>query len=103
MDFRGFGSHCPDELEDQCCRHHTRRYGAYDRDSTPGDCWAAVSSLLIGRQRNPSGAAEEIDYALSYGTVHVADILYDKKSYRKTVAQGSPVKVARNAGATTRV
>jgi hypothetical protein len=57
MDFRGFGPHRPDELEDQCCRHHTRRYGAHDRDNTPGDCWEGRSSLLGGRQRDPSGAA----------------------------------------------
>jgi hypothetical protein len=80
MDFRGFGPHRPDELEDQCFRHPTRRYGAYDRDNTPGDCWEGRSSLLGGRQRDPSGAAGVIDYALSYGTVHVADILYDKQS-----------------------
>jgi hypothetical protein len=80
MDFMGLGPHSPDELEDQCFRHHTRRYGAYNRDNTPGVCWEARSSLLGGRQRDPSGAAEVIDYALSYGTVHVADILYDKKS-----------------------
>ena len=57
MDFRGLGPHRPDELEDQCCRHHTRRYGAYDSDNTPGDCWEARSSLLGGRQRDPSGTA----------------------------------------------
>jgi hypothetical protein len=49
-------------------------------DNTPGDCWQARSSLLGGRQRDPLGAAGVIDYALSYGTVHVADILYDKQS-----------------------
>jgi hypothetical protein len=26
VDFRGLGPHRPDELEDQCCRHHARRY-----------------------------------------------------------------------------
>jgi hypothetical protein len=76
MDFRGLGPHRPDELEDQCFCHHTRRYG----DNIPGDCWEVRSSLLGGRQRDPSGAAGVIDYALSYGTVHVADILYDKQS-----------------------
>jgi hypothetical protein len=80
MDFRVLGPHRPDELEDQCFRHHTRRYGAYDRDNTPGDCWEARSSLLGGRQRDPSGAAGVIDCALSYGTVHVAYILHDKQS-----------------------
>jgi hypothetical protein len=83
MDFRGLGPHRLDELEDQCCRHHTRRYGAYgayDRDNTPGDCWEARSSLLGGRQRDPSGVAGVIDYALLYGTSHVAYILYDKQS-----------------------
>jgi hypothetical protein len=44
-----------------------------------------------------------IDYALSYGSVHVADILYDKQFYRKTVVLGPIVKIARNAGATIRV
>jgi hypothetical protein len=80
MDFRGLGPHRPDKLEDQCCRHHTRRCGAYDRDNTPGHCREARSSPLGGRQRDPSGAAGVIDYDLSYGTVHVADILYDKQS-----------------------
>jgi hypothetical protein len=80
MYFRGLGPHPPDELEDQCFRHHTRRYGAYDRDNTPGDCWETRSSLLGERQRDPSGAARVIDYALSYGTVNVEDILYDKQS-----------------------
>jgi hypothetical protein len=79
MDFRGLGPHRPDELEDQCCRHHTRRYVAYDRDNTQGDCWEARSSLLGGRQRDPSFAARVIDYALSHGTSQVADILYDKQ------------------------
>jgi hypothetical protein len=80
MDSRGLGRHRPDELEDQCCRHHTRRYAAYDRDNTPGDCLEARSSLLGGRQRDPSDAASVIDYALSYGTVHVVDFVYKKQS-----------------------
>jgi hypothetical protein len=80
MDFRGPGPHRLGELEDQCRRHHTRRNGAYDRDSTPGDCLEARSSLLGGRQREPSGTAGVIDYTLSYGTVHVADTLYEKQS-----------------------
>jgi hypothetical protein len=63
----------------------------------------ALSSRLVGRQRDPSSASGVIDYALSYGTVKVADILYDKQFYRKTVALGPIVEVARNAGATTRV
>jgi hypothetical protein len=74
MDIRGFGLQGPDELEDQCYRHHTRRYGAYDRYSTPRDCLEARSSLLVERQRDPSSAAVVIDYALSYGSVHVEDI-----------------------------
>jgi hypothetical protein len=80
IDFRELGLHRLDELEDQCGRHRTRRYGAYDSDSTPGDCLEALSSLLGGRQRDPSGAARVIEYALSYGTVHVANILSDKQS-----------------------
>jgi hypothetical protein len=60
-------------------------------------------SLLVGRQRDPSSVAEVIDYALSDGSVHVADSMYDKQFYRKTVALGPIVKVAMNAGATTRV
>jgi hypothetical protein len=80
MDFRGLGPHRPDELEDQCCRHHTRPYEAYDRDNTLGDCWEARISLLGGRQRDPSGDEGAIDYALSHGTVHVADIVHDKKT-----------------------
>jgi hypothetical protein len=103
MDFRGIGPHHLDELEDQCCRHHTRRYGAYDRDSSPRDCWEARRSLLVGRQRDPSGAAGVINYALLCGTVQATDILQYKQFYRKTVALGPIVKIARNAGATTRV
>jgi hypothetical protein len=97
MDFRELGSPRPDELEDQCFRQDTRRYGAYDRDSTPRDCLEARSSLLAGRQRDPLSAAGVIGYALSYGTVHVADILYDKQFNRKTVALVPIVNVARNA------
>jgi hypothetical protein len=103
MDFRGLGQHRPDEIKDQCCRHHIRRYGAYDRDCTPGGCWEARSFLLVGRQGDLSGVEGVIDNDLSYGTVHVADILYIKQFYRKTVALGPIVKIARNAGATTRV
>jgi hypothetical protein len=103
MFFRGLGPHRPDELEDQYCRHYTRRYGAYDIDSTPRDCLEARSSLLVGHQRDPSSAAGVIDYALSYGTIQVVDILYDKQLYRKTGALGPIVDIARNAGATTRV
>jgi hypothetical protein len=76
---------------------------SYDRDSTPRDCLKARSSLLVGHQRDPSSAARLIDYALSDGTVHVEDISYDKHFYRETVALGPIVKIARNAGATTRV
>jgi hypothetical protein len=103
MDFRGLGPHRPDELEDQCCRHHTRRYEAYDRDSTPRDCLEARGSLLVGRQRDRSSFPQVIGYALSYGNVHVAYILYDKQFYRKSVALGPIVKIAKNAGAMTRV
>jgi hypothetical protein len=73
------------------------------RDNTPGDCWEARSSLLGGRQPDPSGAAGVIDYALSYGPVHVADICMTSRVYRETVALGPIVKIARNAGAATRV
>jgi hypothetical protein len=71
---------------------HTRRHGAYDKDSTPRYCLEARSSLLVGRQRDPSSAAGLIDCALSDGTVHKANILYDKHFYRKTVALGHIVK-----------
>jgi hypothetical protein len=94
MDFRRLGLQRPDEIEHQCCRHHTRRYGAYDRDSTPRDCLEARSSLLVGRQRDPSSVAGVIDYALSYGTVNVTDVLYDKQFYRKTLAL-RPIKKLR--------
>jgi hypothetical protein len=103
MDFRGLGPHHPDELEEQYFRPHTRRYGAYDRDNTPGDCWEARRSLLGGRQRDPSGATGVIDYALSYGTVHVVYICMTSRVSRKTVALRPIVKLARNAGAATRV
>jgi hypothetical protein len=75
----------------------------YDRDSTPRDCLEARSSVLVGRQRNSSSAAGIIDVALSCVITHVADILYGKHFYRKPVALGPTVKLARNAGATTRV
>jgi hypothetical protein len=102
-DFRGLGPHRLDELEDQVCRHHTRRYVVYGRNSTLRDCLEARSSLLVGRQNDPSRVAGVVDYALSYRTTHVADILYEKPFYRKTVALGHIAKRARNAGATTRV
>jgi hypothetical protein len=57
--FRGLGPHRPEEMEDQCCRHHTRRYGVHDRDSTPGDCWEARSFQLVGCQRDPSSTRGE--------------------------------------------
>jgi hypothetical protein len=57
----------------------------------------ARSSPLARGQRDSSGAARKIDYTLSYGTVHVADIVYDKQFYCKTVALGPIVKIARNA------
>jgi hypothetical protein len=63
----------------------------------------ASSSLLVKRQRDPSSAAGVIDYALSYGTVHAADVLYVEPFCRKTVALGPIGKIARNPGATTRV
>jgi hypothetical protein len=103
MDFRGLWPHRPDELEDQCCRHHTRRYGAYDRDNTPGDCWEARSSLLGGRQREPSGAAEVIDYAYHKALYTWQIFCMTSRVYRKTVALGPIVKIAGNAGAATRV
>jgi hypothetical protein len=78
MDFRGHGPHRPDQIENQCLSHHTQRYGAYDRDSTPRDCLEASSSVLVGCQGDPSSSAGEMDYALSNGNMHVADILYDK-------------------------
>jgi hypothetical protein len=103
MDFRRIGPHHLDESEYQCFRHQTRRYGAEDRDNTPRDCLEVRNSLLVEHQRDPLSAAREMDYALSYGNVHVADILCDKQVYRKTVALGSVVKIAWNAGETTRV
>jgi hypothetical protein len=72
---------------------HTSRYGAYDRDNTPRDCWEARSSLLVGRQHNPLTPAEVIDYALSYGTVKEADVLNDKQFYCKTVELGPIIKI----------
>jgi hypothetical protein len=103
MDFRGLGPHRLDEIEDQCCRHHTRRYKAYDRDSTPRDCLEVRISLLGRRQRDPSSAAGVIDYALSYGIAHLVYVLCNKQFNRLTVALGPIVKIARNACAMTRV
>jgi hypothetical protein len=93
MDFWGFGPHRPDEFEGQCFRHLTRRYGAYDRDSTPRDCLEARSFLLVGRQLDPSSIARVIEYIPSYGTVHMADILYEKQFDRKTMALEPTVKL----------
>jgi hypothetical protein len=63
----------------------------------------ARSSLLVGRQRDALSVAGVIDYTLLYGTENVADVWYDKSFFRKTVAQGPIVKIARNDGVTTRV
>jgi hypothetical protein len=76
IQLKGLGPFRLDALEDQCCRHHTRSYGACGRDRTPGGC----SALLEGHQRDPSSDAVVINDVLSYGTVHVADVLYDKQS-----------------------
>jgi hypothetical protein len=56
-----------------------------------------------GGQRDPSEIARLTDHALSLGTVHMADAFDDMQFYCKTVALGSFVKIARNAGAATRV
>jgi hypothetical protein len=40
----------------------------------PRDSWEARSSVLVVHQRDPSSAAGLIDYALSYGNVHMKDI-----------------------------
>jgi hypothetical protein len=65
-----------------------------------------LESAWLPAGRAPERSIESrqvIDYALSYGTVLVPDILYDKQYDRKTVAPGPIVKVASNTGAPTRV
>jgi hypothetical protein len=60
-------------------------------------------SLLAARQRDSSGAAGLIDYALSYGIVHVADLSMTSRIYSKTVTLGPVVELTGNVGAATRV
>jgi hypothetical protein len=103
MDFRGLGPHRHDELEDQCCRHRIRRFGAYDRGRPPGNCLEVHISLPEARQRDSSDTAALIEYALSYGTFHLAELRMTRRVYSKTVVLGPIVEITRNAGATTRV
>jgi hypothetical protein len=103
MDFRGLGPHRHDELEDQCCRHRICRFGAYDRGRPPGDCLEVHISLPEARQRDSSDTAALIEYALSYGTFHLAELRMTSRVYSKTVALGPIVEITRNAGAATRV
>jgi hypothetical protein len=103
MDFRGLGPQRHDELEDQCCRHRICRFGAYDRGRPPGDCLKVHISLPEARQRDSSNTAALIEYALSYGTFHLAELRMTSRVYSKTVALGPIVEIPRNAGAATRV
>jgi hypothetical protein len=103
MDFSGLGPHRHDELEDQCCRHRICRFGAYDRGRPPGDCLEVHISLPEARQRDSSDTAALIEYALSYGTFHLAELRMTSRVYSKTVALRPIVEITRNAGAATRV
>jgi hypothetical protein len=103
MDFRGFGPHRHDELEDQCCRHRISRFGAYDRGSTPGDCLEVRIYLPEARRCDSSSIAGVIEYALSYGTFHLAELRMTSRVYSKTVALGHIIEITRNTGAATRV
>jgi hypothetical protein len=44
-----------------------------------------------------------IEYALSYGTFHLAELRRTSRVYSKMVALGPIVEINRNAGAATRV
>jgi hypothetical protein len=61
------------------------------------------SSPLEVRQRDASAVADVIEYALSYGTFHLAELRMTSRIYRKTVALGHIVEITRNTGAATRV
>jgi hypothetical protein len=102
MDFRGLGLHRHDELEDQCCRHRICRFGAYDRGRPLGDCLEVHISPPEARQRDSSISVALIEYALSYGTFHLAELRMTSRVYSKTVALGPIVEITRNAGAATR-
>jgi hypothetical protein len=69
----------------------------------PGDCLEVHISLPEARQRDSSVTAALIEYALSYGTFHLAEPRMTSRVYSKTVALGPIVEVTRNAGAATRV
>jgi hypothetical protein len=60
-------------------------------------------SLPEARQRDSSGTAALIEYALSYGTFHLAELRMTSRVYSKTVALGPIVEITRNADAATRV
>jgi hypothetical protein len=85
MDFRGLGPHRHDELEDQSFRHRICRSGAYDRGRPPGDCLEVRISLPEAR-RDSSSSAGVIEYALSYGTFHLAELRMTSRVCKKTVA-----------------
>jgi hypothetical protein len=103
MGLRGLGPHRHDELEDQCCRHRICRFGAYDRGRPLGDCLEVHISLPEARQRDLTTMGSAIEYAVSYGTFHMAEIRMRSRVYSKTVALGPIVEITRNAGAATRV
>jgi hypothetical protein len=69
----------------------------------PEDCLEVHISLPEARHRDSSGAAALIEYALSYGTFHLAELRMTSRVYSKTVALGPIVEITRNAGAATRV
>jgi hypothetical protein len=71
--------------------------------SHPGDCLEVHISLSEARQRDSSDTAPLLEYALSYGTFHLAELRMTSRVYSKTVALGHIVEITRNAGAATRV
>jgi hypothetical protein len=103
MDFRGLGPHRHNELADQCCRHRICRLGAYDRGRPLGDCLEVHISLPEARHRDSSDTAALIEYTLSYGTFHLAELRLTSRVYSKTVVLGPIVEITRNAGAASRV
>jgi hypothetical protein len=60
-------------------------------------------SLPEARQRDSSSIAGAIEYALSYGLVHLAELGMISIIYSKTVALEHIVEITRNASAATRV
>jgi hypothetical protein len=84
-------------------RHRICRFGANDRGRPPGNCLEVRISLPEARQRDSSDVAGVIEYALSYGTFHLAEHRMTSRVYSKAMALGPSVEITRNGGAATSV